>query len=125
MRTTFSNYIIIAAAAATVINFIPLFCRYVINYAFPLTLEDYVHRIGRTGRADRTGVAHTLFTPDDRRHAGGLVAMLQRAPQQVLGPHKQTVWRVWEAMSAIHLNGRKAAVLMIGYTRPIVLWQIK
>ena len=29
----------------------------VINYSFPLTTEDYVHRIGRTGRAGKTGRA--------------------------------------------------------------------
>ena len=28
---------------------------FVINYSFPLTAEDYVHRIGRTGRAGKTG----------------------------------------------------------------------
>ena len=28
---------------------------FVINYSFPLTTEDYVHRIGRTGRAGKTG----------------------------------------------------------------------
>ena len=39
---------------------------YVINYSFPLTTEDYVHRIGRTGRAGRKGVAHTFFTHNDR-----------------------------------------------------------
>jgi ATP-dependent RNA helicase DBP3 len=34
----------------------------VINYSYPLTTEDYVHRIGRTGRAGKKGVAHTFFT---------------------------------------------------------------
>ena len=29
----------------------------VINYSFPLTTEDYVHRIGRTGRAGKEGAA--------------------------------------------------------------------
>ena len=29
---------------------------FVINYSFPLTTEDYVHRIGRTGRAGKTGM---------------------------------------------------------------------
>lgn len=33
----------------------------VLNYSFPLTTEDYVHRIGRTGRAGKKGVAHTFF----------------------------------------------------------------
>ena len=31
---------------------------YVINYDFPHTVEDYVHRIGRTGRANATGTAY-------------------------------------------------------------------
>jgi ATP-dependent RNA helicase DBP3 len=33
----------------------------VVNYSFPLTIEDYVHRIGRTGRAGKTGLAITFF----------------------------------------------------------------
>ena len=37
----------------------------VINLTFPLTIEDYVHRIGRTGRAGAKGTAHTLFTEDE------------------------------------------------------------
>ena len=34
----------------------------VINYTFPLTIEDYIHRIGRTGRAGRTGTAFAFVT---------------------------------------------------------------
>lgn len=34
----------------------------VINYDFPQTIEDYVHRIGRTGRMGNTGEAITFFT---------------------------------------------------------------
>ena len=33
----------------------------VINYSFPLTTEDYVHRIGRTGRAGKTGMYITYY----------------------------------------------------------------
>ena len=55
----------------------------VINYTFPLTIEDYVHRIGRTGRAGKTGTAITLFTDADKAHAGGLVAVLKGANQLV------------------------------------------
>uniref|UniRef100_A0A8R7PMP5 Helicase C-terminal domain-containing protein n=1 Tax=Triticum urartu TaxID=4572 RepID=A0A8R7PMP5_TRIUA len=36
--------------------------KYVVNYNFPGFLEDYVLRIGRTGRAGATGTAYTLFT---------------------------------------------------------------
>jgi superfamily II DNA/RNA helicase len=39
----------------------------VINYDYPPCSEDYIHRIGRTGRKDKKGVAYTLFTPDDAK----------------------------------------------------------
>jgi ATP-dependent RNA helicase RhlE len=39
---------------------------HVINFDVPSTPEDYIHRIGRTGRAERTGDAFTLATPEDR-----------------------------------------------------------
>ncbi len=40
---------------------------HVINFDVPYDAEDYVHRIGRTGRAGREGVAITLVTPRERR----------------------------------------------------------
>ncbi|RMZ82296.1 hypothetical protein DV738_g1705, partial [Chaetothyriales sp. CBS 135597] len=55
----------------------------VINHTFPLTAEDYVHRIGRTGRAGKDGLAITLFTEHDKALAGGLVNVLKSANQQV------------------------------------------
>lgn len=39
----------------------------VINYDVPNDAEDYVHRVGRTARADSTGVALTLISPKDQR----------------------------------------------------------
>jgi ATP-dependent RNA helicase DDX46/PRP5 len=41
----------------------------VVNYDCPSHLEDYVHRVGRTGRAGRKGVAYTFITPDQARQA--------------------------------------------------------
>jgi len=38
---------------------------HVINFDMPATADDYIHRIGRTGRAERNGDAFTLVTPDD------------------------------------------------------------
>ncbi|KAG9036958.1 RNA-dependent ATPase [Tulasnella sp. JGI-2019a] len=51
----------------------------VINYTFPLTIEDYVHRIGRTGRAGKTGKSITFFTGEDheRALAGELMRVLR------------------------------------------------
>ncbi|BBN15389.1 ATP-dependent RNA helicase DBP3 [Marchantia polymorpha subsp. ruderalis] len=56
---------------------------FVINFSFPLTVEDYVHRIGRTGRAGKKGVAHTFFTQADKLRAGELVNVLREAGQIV------------------------------------------
>jgi len=39
----------------------------VINYDLPYAPEDYVHRIGRTGRAGASGTAMSLMTPEDQR----------------------------------------------------------
>ncbi|GKT60870.1 ATP-dependent RNA helicase DBP3 [Colletotrichum tofieldiae] len=55
----------------------------VINVTFPLTIEDYVHRIGRTGRAGKTGEAITLFTEHDKAHSGSLINILKGAKQPV------------------------------------------
>ncbi|TDH67525.1 hypothetical protein CCR75_003337 [Bremia lactucae] len=56
---------------------------YVINYSFPLTIEDYVHRIGRTGRGGKKGTAHTFFTANDKPRAGELVNLLREGNQEV------------------------------------------
>eukprot|EP00903_Cladosiphon_okamuranus_P012200 g11443.t1 len=56
---------------------------FVINYSFPLTIEDYIHRIGRTGRAGKKGVSHTYFHQGDKARAGELVNVLQDANQSV------------------------------------------
>ncbi|KAF2027239.1 DEAD-domain-containing protein [Setomelanomma holmii] len=55
----------------------------VINVTFPLTAEDYVHRIGRTGRAGKEGLAITLFTEHDKGLSGSLINVLKAANQPV------------------------------------------
>ncbi|CAH9122673.1 unnamed protein product [Cuscuta epithymum] len=57
--------------------------RVVINYDFPTGIEDYVHRIGRTGRAGATGVAYTFFTEQDGKHTSDLIKVLEGANQRV------------------------------------------
>ncbi|KAK7330534.1 hypothetical protein VNO77_24729 [Canavalia gladiata] len=55
----------------------------VINYDFPSSLEDYVHRIGRTGRAGAKGTAYTFFTHANAKFARDLIKILQDAGQAV------------------------------------------
>lgn len=54
---------------------------HVINYDFPNTSEDYIHRIGRTGRQQNKGVSHTILTPEDERQAKNLIDVLKEANQ--------------------------------------------
>ena len=49
----------------------------VFNYDVPFHAEDYVHRIGRTGRAGASGVAVTLVTKHDQRLMGELEKLLK------------------------------------------------
>lgn len=55
----------------------------VVNYDFPGTIEDYVHRIGRTGRAGSTGTAYSFFTDENTRLAPELVQMLHDSQNEV------------------------------------------
>jgi len=47
--------------------------KFVINYDFPMTIEDYVHRVGRTGRVDSKGTSYTFFTDEENKHARKLI----------------------------------------------------
>ena len=56
---------------------------HVYNYNFPRNIEEYVHRVGRTGRAGKIGESITLVTQDDWKIADELIKILQRANQIV------------------------------------------
>lgn len=58
----------------------------VVNFDMPAgvnAVEDYVHRIGRTGRAGAKGKAYTFFTPGDKKAATQLVEVLGKADQEI------------------------------------------
>ena len=56
---------------------------YVINYDMPGNIEDYIHRIGRTGRAGRKGTAYSFFTDKNAKMGGQLCKVLSDAGQEV------------------------------------------
>ncbi|CAN7943548.1 unnamed protein product, partial [Ixodes pacificus] len=57
--------------------------RFVINYDYPHCSEDYIHRIGRTARSNKTGTAYTFFTPGNMKQAKELIAVLKEANQAI------------------------------------------
>lgn len=58
--------------------------RLVVNFDFPKEMESYIHRIGRTGRAGKKGVAVSFFvTEKNSRLARELVEILKRTDQNI------------------------------------------
>ena len=56
---------------------------HVINYDVPMTPDDYVHRIGRTGRAAAVGDAFTLMTPQDANDVRGIERFIKATIPQI------------------------------------------
>ncbi|XP_034448989.1 probable ATP-dependent RNA helicase DDX17 isoform X2 [Hippoglossus hippoglossus] len=57
--------------------------KFVINYDYPNSSEDYIHRIGRTARSTNKGTAYTFFTPGNLRQARELIRVLEEARQAI------------------------------------------
>ena len=56
---------------------------HVVNYDLPTDIDDYVHRIGRTGRAGNTGLSTAFFNRGNRGVVRGLIDLLREANQEV------------------------------------------
>jgi ATP-dependent RNA helicase DDX46/PRP5 len=55
----------------------------VVNFKCPDHLEDYIHRIGRTGRAGNKGTAITFITPEEDQYASILMKALESSKAEV------------------------------------------
>lgn len=55
----------------------------VINFDYPQSSEDYIHRIGRTGRLQKSGTSYAFFTPSNMHHAPALISVLKETNQPV------------------------------------------
>ncbi len=68
------------------------FLPYVINYELPRSPKDFIHRIGRTGRAENPGEAFTLVTPEEQHHFKVIQKKMKR-------------WLTLEGTDAVDLHG--------------------
>ncbi|MGH8494239.1 MAG: DEAD/DEAH box helicase [Moraxellaceae bacterium] len=59
---------------------------HVVNYELPMTAEDYVHRIGRTGRAGSEGEAVSLVCVDELKLLAGIEKLMKRKLESVVIP---------------------------------------
>lgn len=80
-RTPSSNILVATDVASRGLDIDGI--KFVINYDFPQSSGDYVHRIGRTGRSETTGTSYAFFTENNLKQAKDLVAVLQEAKQEV------------------------------------------
>ena len=60
----------------------------VVNYDVPPNEEDYVHRIGRTARANRDGEGIALVNPDDQQRFGRIERLIERSVDKLDLPGK-------------------------------------
>lgn len=58
----------------------------VLNYDVPHDPEDYVHRIGRTARANSTGVAITFINPDDQHRFARIEKLIEKPVHKIPNP---------------------------------------
>ncbi len=64
---------------------------HVFNYDLPSHAEDYVHRIGRTGRAGRKGTAYSIATPSDDKYLSQIESLVKIELPRVALPEGFTV----------------------------------
>ncbi|MBW4552938.1 MAG: DEAD/DEAH box helicase [Aphanocapsa sp. GSE-SYN-MK-11-07L] len=81
---------------------------HVINYDLPDSLESYVHRIGRTGRAGKTGIAVTLIHPLDRHKLGQIERHVQQKLTLLEAPSRAQI----EARRLERMKDQVKAALM-------------
>jgi len=79
---------------------------FVVNYELPYTPEDYVHRIGRTGRAGLPGDAISLVSPDEMKLLEGIERLLKRALPRAA------------AAAGLEVEARRAPASAAGTRRP-------
>jgi ATP-dependent RNA helicase RhlE len=89
---------------------------HVINFDMPDTPDAYIHRIGRTGRAERTGDAFTLVTPED----DDVVRQLERIMGQKLRRETLAEFNYKTPAPAVYTShGPGAAGARRGRTQPL------
>lgn len=91
--------------------------KFVINYDYPNSSEDYIHRIGRTARSQKTGTAYTFFTPNNMKQASDLISVLREANQAInpklIQMAEDRGGKTWYMLVLITNNHRKIFIFLI------------
>lgn len=90
---------------------------HVVNYDVPQHPEDYVHRIGRTGRAEATGDAFTLMVAEDVQHVDAVERFIGRSIERIkLDDFKYTYTTILDEkrFKGVSVRDRKMKTARIG-----------
>lgn len=93
----------------------------VLNYDVPPDPEDYVHRIGRTARAERTGTAITFINEKDMRRFGFIEKLIGRAIDKLPLPEEYgpaPEYKIHERSGGGSRNGKKKGKWKRGGNKP-------
>lgn len=89
----------------------------VINYDMPEDSDTYVHRIGRTGRANQTGDAYTLLDPSERRKMKSIVDSTNTEVEDIMLQEKEDADAYEKAMRQKALSFSKSSRTRRGFGR--------
>jgi ATP-dependent RNA helicase RhlE len=90
----------------------------VINFDIPHSPEDYVHRIGRTGRAGLTGEAISLVAPEDMEALGAIEKLINKKLERVLVPGYANAGTVATMVSGEQSGGNAGRSRQENHRRP-------
>ena len=90
---------------------------HVINYDVPHDCETYVHRIGRTGRAGRSGVTILFITPRESRILNTIERHTRQRIEKIVVPNNHMIQQAKEARLMANIKTRLAHENVISYQR--------
>jgi len=111
------QYLVATDIAARGLDIVELPC--VVNYELPYAPEDYVHRIGRTGRAGASGLAVSLCAPDEERLLAGIERFIKRDLKATPLPAATTVQPVRAVYVAAPTQSASSATSVNGVGKPV------
>ncbi len=81
---------------------------HVVNYELPNVAEDYVHRIGRTGRAGTNGTALSLVSPEEQKLLKEIQKLLKKQIPTTSTPGFETKWEAVPAKTTNHKRSSRS-----------------
>ena len=84
--------------------------KHVINFDLPSDIEEYVHRIGRTGRMGNLGLATSFFNDKNRNLTKDMVELIVESSQGMLGKTLE-IWFVCNVAPSINSYKKQAGIM--------------